>query len=201
MYKKSELKIICKYILNRELGVVASPDKEFLISIFKKHYYYEKIFGNTEPVVISVIKDNYSNNCFTLFNKKGKNYDFSYLKAIDGDDNINKKINMACRNSIRNQIIEFKDNDKSEFCAISKEKLEKDYHVDHTGEYEFRHIVEKWLTDVRLQYIIKNNIIMKKDQAYIFKDKKIEKSFQDFHKELAVLQKVNAEYNLKKVKK
>ena len=148
---KKEKAIRCKQILN-EKGIISEDNKTFLLDVFKNHREWDLKKGKG---IINIYTDtakhekSYNQKCFYLVRNDNSVTDISYVKSIYPPSK-KTDISSACRNSIKEEIENYKKNKiifgKSR-CAITNEILKyNDTHIDHY-DMSFKDLVKKWLKD------------------------------------------------------
>ena len=141
-----------------------------------------------------------STKCFYIIFSDNSKKVFSYILAINGSLSREQLFNRACREAISNRLRKLKKNIFKNLpvkCAITNKILEwKNCHIDHKSPLTFSVIIKA--------FIFSNNIDLDKVE-YIeneglinFKDINLLKSFDSFHKKMAVLRPLSKEENLKR---
>ena len=164
----------------------------------------EIIDQDLEIVEIKVSKVQFSTKCFEVFWSNSTSDFISYISRINRPkENFHTSFNIACRNSIQDDLIALKQkyfsmNAISGFvkCQETK-KLSKwdDLAVDHRQPNTFSVIVDRFkeLYNIEVEEI---EYFVNQDNQLIFGNKELLISFKDYHKEKANLRIVRKECNL-----
>jgi len=204
---KAQNIIAIKKILNAPLLIprkLNQTEFDFIYSILKMHPQ----FKHKEKIGIQNIwikKTIYNKNGFFIERIDGTTTDFSYYKCLNGN---NPKLNVLCafRSAIRPQIVEFRElafsNTSSLVCPITNEVITKENcHVDHK-EPSFKKLVEEFVYtyNINVDKIELGGTNQDNSMEIYFINSTLKKTWEDYHKQKALLQIVSAKGNLTKQK-
>lgn len=146
---KTQLKEKCKQILNnyKPGQLVSKEDFVFLMDVFIMHPEWELKAG--EGVCgASIMLTKYKTRCFMLHLANNSITDISYLQCFNGKNSKLKNIYAACRDAIKEVIIDFRDKNVvygRTKCNFTLEYLTpENTHIDHY-DLQFNHLVAEWL--------------------------------------------------------
>jgi hypothetical protein len=148
---------LSNFLKTNKIRQLSKEEKEVYLSLYTKYYFPnmtihgDKKIEEKEIVDVSIRKDKYGNNCFCISTNEIKNIPTSIQKLagtkIKSDEIEEKqKLIRALRNSIDNQIFEFRKNNKIKkdaICDMTNEKMGYDVEVDHIKPFQI--IAEEWL--------------------------------------------------------
>lgn len=195
-YVKNILHINCDgYLLEGE-------ELEVMKDLIQWHPKYDPAWGNEFK-----IEDNArGSKNFMIKDIDSQWWDFSFYKCIarqNKQQNHRKNVIRTFRETIREQIYEFKDSKKCYVdgkvmytCEIDGKMYDRDsIHVDHKYDsYTFRQLHTDFLKLHKLNF---EDIQLRQDRCFIyFHDDKIKQSWLDFHKNNAILRVINKTSNL-----
>lgn len=191
----------CREILNKySLNAIVSDENDisFLLSIFKNHNEWGQKKG-VGIQSISIKMSNFKNRYFQLNRFDGTYTDISFPHCIN---NKSKKADIikACRNAIRSEIINYKNNSVVygvSTCPITGDVLNiENTHIDHY-DLEFNPMFKKWFKkyDEELLFSKINQTVDNSFETY-FTDSLIIEDFKKFHNEHSKLRAVSKKANL-----
>lgn len=203
---KTTLTNYCKFILNNadNKSILEGDWLDVMKDVVVMHERFEEKTKNLDYTVgVRTCSVNPRNRQFYILRSDGTDTDFSYYKAIGSSSKVGR-IKTALRESVREQMIDFKDayfkenEDSKGYVVCSETNLKmkrKDSHMDHYPK-QFDEILQEWVTDNNVNsdeleiYPAGDNT-----NAWIFKDQSLLESFVNFHESVAeyrmVLNKVN----------
>ncbi|RTK98713.1 MAG: DUF3223 domain-containing protein [Proteobacteria bacterium] len=197
---KDEIKVACQEILYKTKynDEIKGQDDLFLRALIKRHPEADKKIGC--GIKYFTVRANMTSRVFYLYREDGSSTDWSYLSCVTNPSRLTI-VKKAARNTIRDQVIEFKHlNFKpGMICPISGKTIDTSpvAHVDHSGEWTFDKIITTFMKN--------NNIDPNKIELAGTEDNSIQKTWKDpilveklkqFHKEKAILQIVHEYANL-----
>jgi len=125
---------------------------------------------------------------------------FSYLLAINEDLSDEKKFHIACRNSVKENLRNFKIQmfrNKPVKCAITKKILDwENCHIDHKSPLTFSVIVKTFLTSKNIN--ISDIDLSYENSLWQFSDKQFKSEFVEYHNKVALLRVLSSEENEKR---
>lgn len=200
MNKKQKIEK-CREILNLKYKVnqvISNPlDEEFLLSIFEGHNEWD-IKKGVGIKSISIAK-NIFNNCFQVNRIDGSFTDISFMNSITNRSKV-YEIKKACRNSIRDYIVKFR-NENVVFgvstCPFTREILTlQNTHIDHY-DLAFDKMFNLWVLNYDIEFLY-SKINETKDNSVItyFIDNQIINEFREFHHKNSKLRPVSKIANL-----
>ena len=144
------------------------------------------------------------NTCFWLKRTDGTATDFSYIAALNGKPSIETQIKAACRYAVKDQIRRAKEaffDKHGEIvpCELTGEFVDiNSCHLDHVPPLTFDVLVRCFMACKGLKYSSRLLIASGDcNSHYAFKDIRLTRCFQEFHKRVALLRVVSAEANQK----
>lgn len=203
---KTTLTNYCKFILNNAdvNSILEGECLDVLKDVVVMHdRFEEKVKGLDYTVGVRACTVNPRNRQFYILRSDGTDTDFSYYKAIGSSSKL-RRIKEALRESIREQMITYKDSyfelhsDSKGYVVCPETELKmkrKDSHLDHYPR-QFEEILKDWADT----YSIKSDDLViypagDNTNGWLFEDQNILKSFVEFHEDAAeyrvVLNKVN----------
>ncbi len=185
--KKDAISFYKKILFNHKLGdFLSEKETEEIKELLKNHpdYEYKKGLGIK---YIFVDSDGFGKGCFWIKRVDNTEIDFSFYTCINGKKSVLQDFESACRRSIAEFIIDFKNKN-----GITKDKRE---HVDHEPPLTFSKIVDDFIKEknIDLTKIEYDN----SSTMTLFIDKKLEKDFYEYHKSVCKLRIISAKENLK----
>jgi len=202
---KASLKRKCKAILNSGVSVVKGSDYDFLISVFKKHPYWNDKRG-TGVKYITIERGDSIYNVFMINRTDGTKIDISYNVAISPPNKLTQ-IKKAARNSIGYIIDDFKDKNFKPYkmtCEFTGELLcPGNTHVDHYDK-TFIELFNEWMKDKDVNDVY-NSIVEEQISNFKYNNTvlsgEIRKSFEIYHNNNTHLRLISKTANLTIVKK
>lgn len=192
--------ILNKYAINDTLTDI--KEKKFLISVFENHKEWTKKKGKGVKS-ISIVA-NIFNRCFQLNRVDGTSTDISYDASINPPTKT-ATIKKACRDAIRNLIVEYRDANViygKSTCDISNTILTKENtHIDHY-DLTFNDMFKLWLEKHDLDSLY-NQVNETKDNDVVtcFNNENIKLDFINFHNNNSKLRAVTKKSNLSTLRK
>jgi hypothetical protein len=166
--------------------ILTENETEELKELLKNHPDYEKKIGSGIKFIFTD-SDGFGKGCFWIMRTDNTRIDFSFYTCINGKKSVLQDFEAACRHSVTNFIIDFKNKN-----GIVKDKTE---HVDHEPPLTFSKIVDNFIKEksIDLTKIEYDN----SSTMTFFKDKNLEKDFYEYHKSVCKLRIISAKENLK----
>lgn len=204
--KKSAKEYIQKILYKYKIGdYIFGGDETFLKTLILFHPDAKQKIG-CGIKCFSIGKDHAwgKTRCFVLHRTDGNSTEFSFYSCIDGN-NRKKDILVACREAISDQIISFKLAAFTQgpvVCPITNITLDKDNcHVDHKPPLTFNSLFLEWLKESNIS-LDDIKISPPADNQYqtTMIDAKQKKTWQDYHKNNAILRVISIRANLSNVK-
>jgi len=181
---------LCDSLKNKRLD-----DYNDFIELFKNHPDYPNKLE--EVVDICIVKNKLNNKAFelNLIKKDGTYDDISYIICIS-KRNPYYDLNVALRNAIKNQILDFKNTIKKyecEFCGSNKE-----IQIDH--EILFKKLTTEFLkTEQKIPNLFTKNY--SNETKFRQEDKNFENRWFEYHKNNSKLRQLCKKCNLTRSKK
>lgn len=188
--------ILYKYEIGKKVNDL--KDFNFLIDIFEGHTEYENKIGCGLDF-ISIQKTMYGQRCFYLHRIDGTSTDISFVHSITNRTDL-FKIKQACRHSIRNIIVEFRNKNVVygiSKCPITNELLfQNNTHIDHFN-LTFNDLFNLWIAkkDIKKLSELINKTEDNNLETYFTCEKTIN-DFIKFHNENTNLRFVSKNANL-----
>lgn len=179
---KKAVKDKCRELLYKyNIGAVITDTVEhsFLTDLVNQHPYKDfKIGAGIKYFFIAVSE--YKNRMFKILRIDNTDTDFSFIQCIDGERTKKVKFRKACRDTVKNQILNFKDN--------AGYAYDKTVDVDHT-EIEFEEMVRQFIDKFKIDVEQIEFDDARDNQTNVeFVDKLLKAEFQLFHYQKARLQ-------------
>ncbi len=174
---------------------------EYFKNVCKRHPKQEDKLKNIVDFEIKQDVLNKKGLALNIINNDGTETEISWRKCLSGkNQTVETQYNMALRQSISSQILEFKRNNDLSVCKICNESLiDKSIHIDH--EIHFAQLVNDFtkLNNITIptEY---NKIPITFEKIFIPKDEWIGKKFYDYHLQNSKLRVVCEKCNLTREK-
>ena len=203
--KKELNKYISTILQTNEIGAIIE-EFDILNDILKLHYNYESKINTLEPLYFFTTRGGkYNTKYFGFVDKRYyKQHFFSYSSCLNYADIIKKnKIRAAFRNTINDQIKDFKNSFFSENVSRTCPKTglvlynNSDTHVDH--DYESSMTFKNMVTNFTTLNNLDDKDLQTKcvDNIFVFQNTNITKLWQDYHSVNASIQCIHSSENLK----
>lgn len=202
-YKKDALAHF-KAILNAypNGAILNDNDKNDLLELIKLHPEFEE--KNKHGIKgFKVDKVRYNTKCFHIIRDDLATEVFSYTKCINGSQSLTTKFSRTCRDIIQTDLRTVKQKYFSDNSKKGQVKCQETGElcfweqlvIDHRQPHTFSVIIDRFIevNDIDLNKI---EYIEKIDAVYTFKDQKLAKQFQEYHKQKANLRIVKKGLNL-----
>lgn len=177
--------------------VPRGPDFDFLADFFTWHPELpEKLCNGTlEAIKKDVYRGPYLTRSFFIRSSTRDWIDISFnvtIRQYTLEELRRLRFKPALRLLVKEQIDAF----RGDACP-------RTYHVDHTGDREFRHLVQDFIDEYKvdvdsLQWHL---IPAYETEEYMFDDEELQQQWKDYHREHAQLQLITKQKNLRKRKR
>ena len=186
--------------------VLSEPHHTTMFYLLQRHPEYEEwSYGNLElsDFEFKIISDSKWNTKGFSVCDGNRTWNFSYLTCIKGcnkDQNNKRKVNIAARGSIAQQINKYRDSQQltcGKFkCSLNGEFYNRnDIHVDHNYNIiTFIKLLSDFLESKKLNYNSVKLTVDEHEHHCFFPD--IDNEWQEYHKKHAVLRCINRFDNL-----
>lgn len=184
-------------------GTIIEQEHDLLCELLKLHYKHH----SCNPLYFTTSKHAIYKTQYYMFYDMDKNMliDFSYKSCINNTGQIKKlKQNSAFRNTIKYQIVDFKNTcfhtNHEILCSKTGVKLLNDSntHVDHNYEIlPFRVLVSNFTKQYRITETDLETTSDNVELLHYFKNERISQIFKEYHKQNAQLRLIHASANLK----
>ena len=205
---KKEAQQHYRSILNGYLPGDSLSETDFsdILDLLTRHPEHEKKIGSGVSHIKVVQNPEYPSRCFWIFRDDGTSTDFSYVTCVNGKPKtVNQEFIEACRVSIVDQILEYKNeyfaSSGDGFCEETGVPITwKNSHVDHI--IPFAQIVNDFLN---LTGTIPSSEMLSKsadNQCSVkFTCEHTESEWRAYHMIFAQLRVVSVEFNLTRMRK
>ena len=152
-------KALSDYIRKSDIGKLNDDDMKHFIKLYNKYYTEDKYKIITVDLVDNG-RGNRDYNKHFIINKDIENeYIISISKLAGKKESDNNKLNRAFRNTINDQIIEYRNKNKlnpNDICPLIGCKLGYDAHIDHI--IPFKELVDNYKKEKDIKYYYDNDI-------------------------------------------
>lgn len=207
---KEEIKKYVRGITSKykDYTLLEKEDMDFMMEIIKLHDEAEDKIGCGIKNIWIKKNPPYNTRGFWFTREDNTQSDFSWVKCIDKPKDTKKRdFYAACRTTVKDQIIDFKNKAFQEtekiICPLSGEVLTKNNcHVDHVYPATFQNLVKNFIKEYNLDiYSIKIEPTKDGEIETKFKYDNIADLFYNYHLKTAKLRIISKTENLKLSKK
>lgn len=196
---KKEFERYARELIYKKIGICDSVKGtdyyEELIELLKRHHEFEDKSKNMNDLIIQ--KNSVGNGLEIHFVDEYNNFtDISWRTAIKGKArSIQQNFTNALRETIFNQIMEFKKNNVN-VCELCNSSKEVEYHVDH--KIHFQKLVVEFLDKNKLPVpkTFGNTNDGRNRTVFLKQDEEFKASWENYHKDNAVLRILCKDCNL-----
>ena len=186
-------------------GTIIEHDHNLLCELLKIHYEQHSsvpLYFTTEKHPI------YKTQFYKFYDTNKKELiDFRYMSCINNSVQIKKfKQNSAFRNTIKYQIVDFKNacfqTNQDIFCPKTNIKLLNDSntHVDHNYEFlPFKTLISNFIKQYGIIESELETTAKNEEKLYYFKNTRISQLFKEYHDQHAQLRLIHVSANLKEL--
>lgn len=176
--------------------VKEGPDFSFLADLFTWHPSVSTKLcdGTLSAIKKGIHYGAYTSRAFYIRSCDSDWIDISFHVALgqySSQEAIRRRFKPALRLLIRDQIDAF----RGDACP-------KTYHVDHTGEREFRHLVRDFIDEYKVDIdSLEWYTLPYKNEVHMFNDEELQQQWKQYHQQHAQLQLITKQQNLRKRKR
>lgn len=187
------------------LGDILGPDAHALLTkLIQRHPQAKEKIGKGIRYFFIAFYQSTNRRCFWIERVDGSRTPFSYLSALNGKLSVETQIKSAFRYAVKDQLKRAKEDFFDKYgdlvpCEVSGEFLDRhSCHIDHVPPLTFDVLVKCFMATKGLKF--SQRLLTANGDCnshYAFKDKHLSRSFQRYHRRVAVLQMTSARVNQK----